>query len=324
VEIELDRVPLQPGDGLLLCSDGLWGYVADDNIAMVATDPNLSVQTIADTLLLQALNAGGLDNIGIEFIRVDGATPAGATPVPAVAASAAAAGLQSVPQAPSSAAPGSHTQRLVALGLLVFAGCGSLGYLAYANHSHAWPFHTGQAKNDGAVLTVGGDSNDGDSSHKGDAGKSGKSDKPKTDNPGNKPPQDKKILVVGEVPPESPNNPQDGNFHWKRAQITKASSHECEKHGGEKPVVFAHTQKELDEMVKQHPELGGSLQPGAAEIRIQAKFPKGCEAFDAVVIMPKNKPAATENEASHPATPPATTPAATQPPTVDPPPQGLP
>lgn len=71
VEIEIDRVPLEPGDALLLCSDGLWGYVPQADIAAVATDPNLSAQTVADTLLHQALAAGGQDNIGIEFARLE-------------------------------------------------------------------------------------------------------------------------------------------------------------------------------------------------------------------------------------------------------------
>lgn len=76
VELEIDRLPLESGDALLLCSDGLWGYVADADIAAVTTDASLAPQTVADRLLALAMAAGGHDNIGIEFIRVGPGGPA--------------------------------------------------------------------------------------------------------------------------------------------------------------------------------------------------------------------------------------------------------
>jgi serine/threonine protein phosphatase PrpC len=144
VEIEIDRVSIQHGDALLLCSDGLWGYVSDGDIAAVATDASLGVQTIADTLLHQALAAGGQDNIGIEFIRVHG-DPSLTLPDSAIvgallspATSQASPGWKVEPEQ-SDARPQnkSHLLQVVAATLLLIAAA---GYLAIAYRSHHWPF----------------------------------------------------------------------------------------------------------------------------------------------------------------------------------------
>ncbi|MGB8259957.1 MAG: protein phosphatase 2C domain-containing protein [Terracidiphilus sp.] len=73
VQIDTDQHQLAPGDTLLLCSDGLWGYVAEQQVQMVAADPNLSLEKAAQTLLDLALAAGGQDNIGIEMARLSAA-----------------------------------------------------------------------------------------------------------------------------------------------------------------------------------------------------------------------------------------------------------
>jgi protein phosphatase len=39
VEIEIDMVPIDPGDNLLLCPDGLWAYVAESEIRTVVSNP---------------------------------------------------------------------------------------------------------------------------------------------------------------------------------------------------------------------------------------------------------------------------------------------
>jgi PPM family protein phosphatase len=75
VEIELDALGLEPGDTLLLCSDGLWGYVADHQIERVLADPVFSAEQASRALLDLALAAGGHDNIGIQLARLPGPAP---------------------------------------------------------------------------------------------------------------------------------------------------------------------------------------------------------------------------------------------------------
>jgi protein phosphatase len=78
VEMDLENVDLLPGDTLLLCSDGLWGYVAEEAIQHVLADPGLNVDGAGRALLDLALAAGGQDNIGIELARIG--LPAGGAP----------------------------------------------------------------------------------------------------------------------------------------------------------------------------------------------------------------------------------------------------
>ncbi len=70
VQVEMREVPLEVGDTLLLCSDGLWGYVSDREIERVLADRALDVESAARTLLDLALAAGGHDNIGIQLARI--------------------------------------------------------------------------------------------------------------------------------------------------------------------------------------------------------------------------------------------------------------
>ncbi len=64
------RVLLEPQDLLLLCSDGLHGYVEDAAIRQVLVNRGLTVQAKTDALLKLALEAGGGDNITIQLISV--------------------------------------------------------------------------------------------------------------------------------------------------------------------------------------------------------------------------------------------------------------
>lgn len=143
VEIEIDHVLLQAGDSLLLCSDGLWGYVYDADFATVATDPSLSVQTAARLMLDQALAAGGPDNIGIEFIRIEGSSaipPAVPRPVVPASISAAPTGVSLTQE--KKIRSKARALELVAIALLVVGGS---GYLLFAHHVGRWPFNTPKA-----------------------------------------------------------------------------------------------------------------------------------------------------------------------------------
>lgn len=70
VEIEIkDPTPLRPGDGILLCSDGLSGYVTDDQIEQTLRQRRSEVQSIPKVLVDLALAAGSDDNITVQFVK---------------------------------------------------------------------------------------------------------------------------------------------------------------------------------------------------------------------------------------------------------------
>jgi serine/threonine protein phosphatase PrpC len=60
---------LQPGDGLLVCSDGLWDFVRDPDIA-AAINAGAEPQAICHALIDLANQGGGEDNISAIFVRV--------------------------------------------------------------------------------------------------------------------------------------------------------------------------------------------------------------------------------------------------------------
>ncbi len=69
VELEVSAPrPLEAGVTLLLCSDGLCGYVSDEAIANVMGEGTES--EVADRLIALALNAGGHDNIAVQVLKV--------------------------------------------------------------------------------------------------------------------------------------------------------------------------------------------------------------------------------------------------------------
>lgn len=70
-ELETLEFDLQPGDGLLLCSDGLWAYATHDEMQAVFASPGLTTQAVADALLNLAMNNGGGDNISLQYLRFD-------------------------------------------------------------------------------------------------------------------------------------------------------------------------------------------------------------------------------------------------------------
>jgi protein phosphatase len=70
VEVDIFRQALQPGDQLLLCSDGLWEMVRDAQVARImaeAADPKAACQQ-----LIQAANDnGGEDNVAVVVVWVE-------------------------------------------------------------------------------------------------------------------------------------------------------------------------------------------------------------------------------------------------------------
>ena len=70
---EIDVVQLTPeaGDRYLLCSDGLFGVVPDDEIAAVLGDRDAALDEICGRLIEKANEAGGPDNITALVIQID-------------------------------------------------------------------------------------------------------------------------------------------------------------------------------------------------------------------------------------------------------------
>ena len=72
VEVDVDEHPLLPGDILLLCSDGLFKDMSEDEILQtVQSEPE--PQALVEKLVKKANDAGGRDNITVAVARLEGA-----------------------------------------------------------------------------------------------------------------------------------------------------------------------------------------------------------------------------------------------------------
>lgn len=69
-EVGAVRPSINPGDRLLLCSDGLTGELADEEIAAIVAD-RPGNQAAADALIAAARDAGGHDNITVALATVE-------------------------------------------------------------------------------------------------------------------------------------------------------------------------------------------------------------------------------------------------------------
>ena len=70
VTVDWFILPVQPGDLLLLCSDGLWEMVRDRQIAEILQTYASSPMLASNALLRAALLAGGNDNVGLLVVKV--------------------------------------------------------------------------------------------------------------------------------------------------------------------------------------------------------------------------------------------------------------
>lgn len=62
-------IRLQPGDVLLMCSDGLHGVVEEERIAAILREPNQALEQKCRGLIAAARDAGGPDNITAVLLR---------------------------------------------------------------------------------------------------------------------------------------------------------------------------------------------------------------------------------------------------------------
>jgi protein phosphatase len=69
IDLDLVEHRLEPGDVLLLCSDGLHGMVSDPGIAKVLVPPPDSLEEASARLVDAANEAGGRDNVTVVLLR---------------------------------------------------------------------------------------------------------------------------------------------------------------------------------------------------------------------------------------------------------------
>jgi protein phosphatase len=67
--VETHEISVEPGDRLLLCTDGLSNMVDDSQIEAILGEPSL-VEACAERLIAAANEAGGLDNISVAVVDV--------------------------------------------------------------------------------------------------------------------------------------------------------------------------------------------------------------------------------------------------------------
>jgi protein phosphatase len=73
VQVDIRRLSAVPGDRFLLCTDGLWSLVSDEEIAQVLGREG---PDDAARLLLELANArGGTDNVTVQIARIPGEPP---------------------------------------------------------------------------------------------------------------------------------------------------------------------------------------------------------------------------------------------------------
>ncbi len=70
VTVDWFILPVQAGDLILLCSDGLWEMVRDPQIAEILQTCASSPTLASNALLRAALQAGGSDNVGLLVVKV--------------------------------------------------------------------------------------------------------------------------------------------------------------------------------------------------------------------------------------------------------------
>lgn len=70
LEVDVNEFDCEPGDVVLLCSDGLTGPVEDDEIAEIVAGSE-SLEEAAEALIEAALDGGGPDNVTVVLGRID-------------------------------------------------------------------------------------------------------------------------------------------------------------------------------------------------------------------------------------------------------------
>lgn len=69
VKVDLGRLRLNPGEALILCSDGLCNFVAEAEMMRTVLKPGAALDDRAHKLVRMALNSGGDDNITVALFE---------------------------------------------------------------------------------------------------------------------------------------------------------------------------------------------------------------------------------------------------------------
>ncbi len=70
VKVDWFSIPVQPGDHLVLCSDGLWEMVRDQEIERILKKHAANPPRASAALVEAALHGGGADNISVIVVRI--------------------------------------------------------------------------------------------------------------------------------------------------------------------------------------------------------------------------------------------------------------
>ena len=74
VEADFCEEAIQPGDTIILCTDGLWGEVSEEEMAQMATQL-LNPQEMASELVALANQRGGPDNMTVIIMQIGEPSP---------------------------------------------------------------------------------------------------------------------------------------------------------------------------------------------------------------------------------------------------------
>ncbi len=77
LDVDVEELPLEDGDILLLCSDGLYGPIGDAGIRHALAAPAVNLDETASALVEAANSAGGPDNITVVLMRYETGTGPG-------------------------------------------------------------------------------------------------------------------------------------------------------------------------------------------------------------------------------------------------------
>ena len=70
VDVEVQEIEIQPGDYLLMCSDGLPDMVEDEDIHLTISTFDNDINTIGEQLIKLTNDNGGRDNVSVVLVRI--------------------------------------------------------------------------------------------------------------------------------------------------------------------------------------------------------------------------------------------------------------